>query len=98
MRQKKIPTVDAFAEFVSRRGIFLEFEIPAGGKMGDQLAALLRVVEIEHRQLDVLHLQRGGITENHHLDDGRANQQQAGVRVAQRLDKLLPQHMADARE
>ena len=66
--------------------------------MGDELATLLRVVQVEHRQFHVLHFQRGRVAKNKHLDDGRANQQEAGVRVAQRLDELLPQHVPDARQ
>ncbi len=66
--------------------------------MGDQFAALLRVVQIEHRQRHVLHFQRGRIAEHQHLDDGRADEQEAGVGIAQRLDEFLPQHVPDARE
>ncbi len=97
-RRQEVAAVNAFAEVLPPRGMFFEMEITAGGKTGDQLAALLRVVQVEHGQFHVPHIQRGRVPEDQHLDDRRAEQQPARMRVAQRLDELLAEHVTDARE
>ncbi len=97
-RRQHIATVKAFAEVRAPRGISVQVKITAGGKVRHQLAALLRIVQIEHGQRHVFDVQRSRVTKHEHLNDGRAKEQPAQVWVPQRMDEFLPHHVADAPE
>src|ERR1700730_16331985 len=52
------------------------------------------MVQIEHRQRHAMKLKGRRVAEDQHLDDQRRKQHKASTRVAQDLEKLLDQHLA----
>ena len=78
------------------RQLALHVEIGTGRKTGEQFAALLAVVEIEHNGWDVINLEGGCVSKDQHLDNRRAKEQEARALVAEDLNEFLDQHLLKA--
>ena len=68
LRLTGIEQVVGFAGAIYR---VMEAKVAGLGEAGNKLAALGGVAVIPHRELDILHVHAGGITENEELNDRR---------------------------
>src|SRR5512146_2322501 len=90
--------VDKSANLLAALQTIAEVEVGARGETRDQVPALLAVIEIEHRDRHVAHLEGRRVAEDHHLDDCRSEEHEARLGVAHELDELLDQHLAQPAE
>src|SRR5262249_32001033 len=65
-----------------------------GFKPGEQLPALVRLIEIEHRHPDVMQFESRRIAIDHDLQNRWHDQSEARVRITKQLDELLDQHLS----
>ena len=94
--EEHVAAVDPIAELIGLGGRVAQIEVGAGGEALNKLAAVLRVVAIEHGDGNVLHFKRGRVAEHQHLDDRRNEEHETRARIAQRLDEFLHHHALDA--
>ena len=64
--------------------------------MRDELAALLTVIEVEHRRRHVVDLEGRRVAEDEQLDERRNDQAEARIAVAPELLELLDDEIENA--
>src|SRR5208337_4951032 len=76
----------------------MQVEVRSGREMGEELAALVAVIQIERRDPHVMQLEGRRVAEDQYRHERRSVQHEARLGIAQHLDELLDQHVADAVE
>ncbi len=94
----RLALLDQIAKLARIGELPLNLKVRARCKARNKLAALLRVIQIKHDRWYVANLVVRGIAKDHHLNDGRTNEDEPRPLVAKDLDKLLDQHLLQSRQ